>query len=146
MKLTAERTIDAPVDVVFKTLADIREYSKAVPHVIKYEFLTEATSGVGTRYRETREMNGREVVNDLEITEYVENDRVRIVADANGTIWDTIFSVAPSDGKTMVKILTEARAYKLLPRLINPLIKGMVAKAGAKDMELVKAYCENNRE
>ncbi len=36
----------------------------------------------------------------------------------------------------------DARAYKPLPKLMNPLIKGMVQKAVGKDMDAVKAYCE----
>jgi hypothetical protein len=36
----------------------------------------------------------------------------------------------------------EARAYKLLPRLLNPLIKGKVTRVVEKDMDLVKSYCE----
>ena len=36
----------------------------------------------------------------------------------------------------------DARAHKLPPKLMNPLIKGMVQKAVEKDMDAVKAYCE----
>ena len=36
-------------------------------------------------------------------------------------------------------------ARKLLPRVMNPLIRGMVAKAVERDMDLVKAFCEGAR-
>jgi len=38
--ITVTRTINAPVEVVFQTVADIREIGKALPHVIGLEFLT----------------------------------------------------------------------------------------------------------
>jgi uncharacterized protein YndB with AHSA1/START domain len=52
------RTIRAPVDLVFQTVADIRRFSQALPHVVKVEFLSDARTGVGTRFRETRLING----------------------------------------------------------------------------------------
>ena len=39
-----------------------------------------------------------EATTELEVTEYVENDHVRMVADSHGTIWDTVFSVKEQTG------------------------------------------------
>lgn len=143
--ITVTRTINAPIEKVFGTVADIRQFEQALPHVIGHEFLSEQESGVGTQFRETRVMKGRETVTELEVTEYVENDRVRMVADTNGTVWDTVFTVT-TDGTTTTLVTTmQARAYKLLPKLLNPLIRGMIAKAVGKDMDLVKASCEGDR-
>ena len=36
-QITATRTIEAPIEVVFRTVSDISELSKALPHVINYE-------------------------------------------------------------------------------------------------------------
>ncbi len=52
------RTIHAPVESVFQILADIENYSKAVPDIVGVEMLSEVTSGVGARFRETRLMKG----------------------------------------------------------------------------------------
>ena len=49
---------------------------------------------------------------------------------------------AESEGQTLLTMAMDARAYKFLPRLLNPLIKGMVKKAIEADMDSVKAYCE----
>ncbi|QDT95014.1 SRPBCC family protein [Gimesia aquarii] len=142
---TITRTIDAPLEDVFNTVADISQFSEAIPHIIKVEFLTESKTGVGTRFRETRVMKGKEVATELEVTEYAENDRVRMVADSHGTVWDSLFTVRSENGKTNLTLIMEARAYKFLPRLMNPLIKGMVAKAVGMDMDMVKAHCENQQ-
>lgn len=141
-RITVTRTINAPIDVVFRTVADIREFSKALPHVVKWEFLSDVQSGVGTRFRETRLMKGKEATTELEVTEHVENDRVRMVADTHGTVWDTVFSVTSGDGNTTLAMTMDANAYKLLLKLMNLLIKGMITKAVEKDMDLVKAFCE----
>ena len=136
------RTIGAPAEVVFRTVADIREFSKVLPHVVQFEFLSDITSGVGTQFRETRLMSGREATTELEIVEYVQNQRVRFVAESHGTVWDTTFAVAPEGDHTKLTMVMDAKANRLLSRLMNMLIKGMVTKAVEKDLDLVKAFCE----
>ena len=39
-RMTVTRTIDAPVDLVFNTVADISQFSQAIPHIVNVEFLT----------------------------------------------------------------------------------------------------------
>ena len=138
------RTIDAPVEAVFETVADISNFSRAVPHITRVEFLTERRVGAGTRFRETRLMRGREATTELEVTEYERNERVRMVADAGGTVWDSLFTVTPvgDGGSTRLDLVMEARPYRFMSRLLVPLMKGVVAKAVAADMEAVKAWLE----
>ena len=144
-RIQVNRTINAPVETVFNTVADIREFSKALPHVVKYEFLSDLQAGVGTRFRETRLMNGKEAATELEVTEHVDNDRVRMVADSHGAIWDTTFIVAPQGTQSKLTMTMDAKAYKLMTRMMNFLIKGMIRKAVERDMDLVKSYCENGQ-
>ena len=41
------RTIGAPVDSVFEIVADPVNFTKAVPQIVKVEFLTDQSAGVG---------------------------------------------------------------------------------------------------
>lgn len=141
-RIVVSRSIDAPVDLVFKTVADINQLSKAVPRIVKFEFLSETKSGVGTRFRETRLMKGQEAVTELEVTEYIPNDHVRMVADRHGTVWDTVFSVKPGKEHTELTVAMDAKAYKLAPKLIHPFISPMLRNAMEQDMDAVKAFCE----
>jgi uncharacterized protein YndB with AHSA1/START domain len=139
------RTINAPVGAVFDTIAHIQNFQKAIPHITNVEILSDVESGVGTRFRETRVMGKREATAEMEVTEYVENERVRIVSDSHGTVWDSLFSLTPAGDGTRMDFLMEARPYKFFPKLMIPLTKGMVAKAIEKDMDAVKAYCEDGQ-
>lgn len=141
-RTTIVRTIDAPIEKVFETVAHIENFAKAVPHIVGTEFLSDVKSGVGTRFRETRRMRGKETTTELEVTEYIENDRVRILADAGGTVWDTVFEVAPEADQVRLTVSMDASAYKLMSKLVNPFIKGFVQKAIESDMDSVKIYCE----
>ena len=69
--------------------------------------------------------------------------RVGIVSDTHGTVWDTVFTVRDGGGETELEMVMDAKAYKLFPRLLNPLFKGMIQKAIEGDMDAVKAYCES---
>lgn len=140
--ILVDRLVDAPADRVFKTVADITWFSQAVPRIVKVDFLSDTKTGIGTRFRETRLMNGKPAITELEVTEYKQNERVRIVADSHGTVWDTLFIVSPESARTKLTLAMEARAHKLLPSLINPLIRGAIKKAVEQDMDSVKAFCE----
>ena len=87
-------------------------------------------------------MHGKEAKCELEVREYVDNERVRMVADEGGTVWDTTFTVNQQDDEVLLRMDMAARPHKLLAKIITPMIRGMVAKAVAADMDAVKAYCE----
>lgn len=140
--ITVSKLIDAPVAEVFRTVAHVDVMSKALPHVTRFEVLTDRTEGVGVRFRETRVMNGREATTELEVTEYTPDERVRMVADTNGTIWDSVFAVRRVDNKTDLTLTMESRPYRLMARIVTPLIQGPIRRAVDKDLELIKKFCE----
>ena len=142
VRITVTRGINAPVDLIFKAVSDIEQLPEVVPEVVKTEFLSEVRSGMGTRFRETRLMNRKESVTELEVTEYVANDRVRMIADSHGTVWDSVFTVKAIVAKSELTLTMDAKAYKLIPRLLNPFLKGLFKKGLEKHMDEVKAYCE----
>lgn len=138
------RKIEAPISKVFRTLAAIEEFSQAIPHIKKVEFLSESRYGVGTRFRETRLMNGKEVTTELEVTELVENEYVRIVSDAGGTLWDTVFRVKQNGEAVEMNMQMDAIPHQVAAKIITPMILGMVSKFVQQDMDSVKEYCERN--
>jgi carbon monoxide dehydrogenase subunit G len=140
------RRIHAPVELVFRTLATIGEFSKAVPGIIKIEFLSDKKYGVGTRFRETRVMHGKEASTELEITELEENRHIRLVSNAGGAIWDTIFTVAQSGDSVEMNMKMDARPNQIAAKIVLPLIMGFVSKAVEQDMDSLKSYCESSRQ
>ena len=135
--------VDAPLELVFATIADISQYSKAVPHIKQVEFLSEQQTGVGARFRETRLMGDKETSTVLEVTEYVDHDRIRMISDEGGTIWDSVFHVADKNGGTELKLQMDIRPYKLWSKLLMPLVRSKIAGAVGQDLVCVKTYCES---
>ncbi len=138
----ATRSIQAPVETVFDAVAHIEKFSEAVDNITDVEFLTETHRGVGTRFRETRLMKGREATTELEVTEYIENESIRLVSDEGGTVWDTVFTTTPVDDGTQLAMVMDARPYKFAAKVVNPLIGRMISKAVESDLDAVKTYCE----
>ncbi len=87
-------------------------------------------------------MNGKESTTELEVTDFMENERVRMVADSHGTIWDSVFTVKPAGKHTELALTMDAKAHKTLPKFLNPLMKGLIKKGLEKHMDAVKAFCE----
>lgn len=140
--IQTSRRIDAPVDQVFRAVAHAEDFQQVVDEILRIELLSEQRTGVGTRFAETREVNGREATVELEVREYEPGERVRIISDEGGTVWDTTFRVSRREDRTELEMRMEARPHKLWARLLNPFIAGMVRRAVARDMDAVKAHCE----
>jgi len=137
------RMIAAPLDLVFRTISNVRNFRDAVPHITNVEFLSDKQTGVGTRFRETRIMNGREQTVELEVAEYVENERVRMICDAGGTTWDTTFTVSNDSNNVELIMLMDIKPHTLSARIMTPLIRSMVVSGVESDMDAVKAFCES---
>jgi len=135
-------TIEAPISLVFRTITDNEKYLEAVPDIVKVEYLTEQKSGVGTRFRSIRVTKGRESITELDVTEYIIDKKTRMVADSHGAIWDTTFDFEDLSGATRMTLTMDATAHKFLPKLMIPLMKGMIQKNVERDMESIKSYCE----
>ena len=109
------RTVDTSLDVVFKAVSDIGNLPNTVPDILKVEFLSDLRSGVGTRFRETRLMKGKESTTELEVTEFIDNEHVRMVAESHGTVWDSVFAVKATGGQTELVLTMDAKATSSCP-------------------------------
>ena len=91
-------------------------------------------------------MNGREQTVELEVAEYVKDRRVRMVSDAGGTVWDTMFTVSSNVENVVVEMQMDIKPHTLFARIINPLIRGVIVRAVESHMDAVKAFCESKCE
>lgn len=138
--ITVERSIQAPAEAVFAAVAEVEDLPEVVPEVTDVEFVTEATSGVGTRFVETRRQAGRDFVTELEITEHEPPRRVRMVAENRGTVWDTRFEIEDHGEGVLLRATLEARAEKITTRLRNKAMAPLLRKATQAHLDAVKAH------
>ncbi len=143
--IESTRLIHAPIDQVFAVISDVEQFAAAVPQIKKVDYLSERRSGVGTRYRETRESNGKTQSIELEVTELVTCDRIRMVSDAGGAVWDTLFTVKQNGDAVELSMQMQVRPHHFVAGLFNRLIRGMVVKGVEADMDAIRAHCESGR-
>lgn len=140
--IEASRTILAPREAVFEVTAHIENYAEVIPNITGVEYLSDQKTGVGARFKETRQMGKRSGTTELEVTEYDPPERVRLVSDQGGTIWDTVYTYEPTEAGTKLTMVMDIRPYKLAARLVTPFVYKVVSKAVESDMDAVKQHCE----
>jgi uncharacterized protein YndB with AHSA1/START domain len=142
MRWIAARTINAPADRVFRTVADPEEFHRAIPDGVSVVYLTAARSGVGTKFRATRMNRGKPAAFDQEVIEYVPDKHIRMHNETHGTLWIGMFDVTAQSAQSVLTLTMDSKTDRWLPRIMTRLIAPMVQKALEKDMDAVKAYCE----
>jgi hypothetical protein len=149
MEMHVSKVINAPVEQVFDVFSDIEQIEHRVPGIIKSEILSEVTSGIGTRWRETREMFGREAVEEMEISAFAPNQSYEVIAESGGAAYHTIYTFTSEGDGTNVALVFSATPKNLFSKLMSPLgylFKGVVRKAFEADMESLKKVCETQPE
>ncbi len=138
------KKINAPIATVFNTIADIREFAKARPHVIECGITSTVVYGVGTRFYEIRKIDNRETKIEFEITEFEKDNKVRIVSDSHGAIWDTTFTVESELNVTKLTMVMDVKAYSMISHLMSPKVLGKIKSSIDGDMDMIKEYCEKS--
>jgi uncharacterized protein YndB with AHSA1/START domain len=141
-QIKVNKIIAAAPEQVFRAVSDPESYAEAIEGVASVELLSELKSGVGARFRQNRLINKKELATEIEVTEFVENSRVRFRSNSSGCQWDTEFAVSTSAWPSELTITMDASAYKLEPTPINLHVMGLVGGAVEKDADALKAFCE----
>ena len=68
MKFQLVESFSCSADRVFKGLTQVEAFNEWMPNLVRIEVLTEGAFGIGTRWRETRKMFGKEGGELFEVT------------------------------------------------------------------------------
>ena len=139
-ELVVERRIAAPVEAVWRTLTDPDRVARALRSVERVEPLTEGPPTVGTRWRETRRVAGRQTVEDMLVTAYEPGARLVVESEAQGVrhVWEFTFLVYVNDGSQQPPSTTVRVAYvgrgpeRGLGRILARLLGGVDVKAAER--------------
>ncbi len=145
MKINVDCEIAAPKEKVFEVFSDLEGLAKNVTAITKMETLTEGEIGVGTRFKETRVMFGSESSEEMEIVEFVPNERIKEEARSGGAHYISEWSFSERKGVTTVSVEFSATAISLWGNLMSPLLffmAGSMKKAFLTDMEELKKVIE----
>jgi hypothetical protein len=145
---TVDRHIAAPPDVVFARASDFRRAPETISAIVKMDLLTDGPVRIGTRFRETRVLFGREATEEMTVTAFEPPKRYTLGAESHGSRYVTELSFAPDGQGTRVTMTFAATPVTFMARvmsvLMRPMTKGLV-KMCAKDLDDMKAAIERDR-
>lgn len=145
--VTVANTINAPVATVFGLFTDLEHCCERVSGIKKCEMLTTGPFGLRSRWLETREVLGREVTEELEVTAFEQNHSYTITNDVHGARMDTHFTFDPHGAGTTVNIVFSMEPHTFTSMLVSPLgwtMAGKIRRAIEHDLMDFKLLAEGH--
>ncbi|TWT85223.1 Polyketide cyclase / dehydrase and lipid transport [Posidoniimonas polymericola] len=143
--LAFNQQIAAPVDTVFAIATDLPRAAEHIAGIDRVELLTDGPVGLGTRWRETRTMFGRESTEELAITQFEPPRGYTVSSNSCGAQFDCRFDFSPTDGGTLMSLELDWRAVSVFAKLMSPLsgmMVGSIEKAMRQDLLDLKHAAE----
>ncbi|MFC0522100.1 SRPBCC family protein [Pontibacillus salicampi] len=127
---------------VFDFLTSFDNAQTIMPNVVKNEILTEGPMGVGTRFRETREIKGREAASIIEITEFDKPNTFSVRSDVDGLSTFYHYTLTDKEGGTEVDFVCNIEAETLRMKLVKPIFKQIMKKEDGDHVQKMKEAME----
>jgi hypothetical protein len=149
-ELTINQEVKAPAERVWAVLTDLEGTERTLRAVRKIERLDGGSSfGVGTRWRETRVMFGREATEEMAVTAIEPGRSYVVEADSRGTHYRSVMGVeALGDSRSRVYMTFAAESSGLLGKImaatIGRLFVGSIRKALRQDLEDIGRTAEGS--
>lgn len=138
MSISVSRHIDAQPDCVFQLASDFARLPERIPEITRVEVQTPGSVGVGTKFRETRVMFGKEATETMEVTGFNPPHEYQLRAGSCGARYDSIVRFDPDGAGTLATITLTITPQSLFAKLMQPLgwmMNGMLKKCFAKDLD-----------
>jgi carbon monoxide dehydrogenase subunit G len=145
MHLLLTQDIDAAPENVFARATDLSLWEADIGGVNKVEVLTDGPVGLGTRFRETRTMFGKEATEEMEVTDFQPGRSWTLEAASCGAHYTTQIRFVPTGGGTRLEWEMTSRSVSLAAKMfgwIGCLFIGSMKKIMAKDLVDLKNACE----
>ncbi len=144
---TVTKRIEASPQRVFDIFADIERVPERVSGIKKLEKLTPGPVGVGTRFRETRVMFGKEATEEMYFSAFEPPNRYEVKCESHGAEYRSVYAFRPDGNGTMLEMLFEAKPVSFFAKLMTPLaflFMGSMRKCMERDIDDLKKVAEAN--
>ncbi|MFJ7075110.1 SRPBCC family protein [Streptomyces sp. NPDC098781] len=146
--VVVERKVAAGQGPVWEALTDLAGMERALSGVTRVEVLTDGAFGVGTRWRETRRMFGKEATEEMWVTVCEPPERYVVEAESHGTHYVSEWQVrADGPSASTVRMTFSAVASGGVAGLLAKILGGLgtraVTKAIAKDLDDIARAVES---
>jgi len=126
---------------VFDFITASENAPKVTSSVVSMVKLTEGPVRVGTRYRETRLMNGKEHSTELEVAAYEPDQRYAMKNLTEGIETIYHYSFKPEKEGTRIELVCEVKATGL-KKLMVPMVASILKKEDGDHLQRLKQAME----
>ncbi|MGE3809490.1 MAG: SRPBCC family protein [Gemmataceae bacterium] len=137
--------VEAEPQMVFEACTDFASLAQRVKGIEKVEMLTDGPVGVGTRFRETRIMFGKEATEEMEVTAFEPGKGFTLEANSCGCRFISHHSFQAEGKGTQLTLSIESRPLTFFAKLMTPvgwLFQGMMKKCVEQDLDNLKKSVE----
>ena len=134
-KVSTSRRVGAPQQIVFDVATDLQNAAEHVDGIERIEMLTPGPFTVGTRWRETRVMMGREATEELAVTECNPPESYAVECQSCGAHYKSTFRFDPVGHATNLVFELESRPQTLLAKVLSPVPSLFMGKTVKKYLE-----------
>jgi hypothetical protein len=145
-KCVVSEQVGASPEAVFALASDFAGAPGRISGIKKTEMLTQGPVGVGTKFRETRVMFGKEATETMEVVEFQPGRSYTLRAVNCGCEYRTVVSVRSASPGSEITFEFSATALTFVATIMSTLMgwmmKGACVKAVRKDLADLKAAAE----
>lgn len=138
--------VDADPTRTFAAFTDLRNAATNIRGIKHIEVLTDGPIRLGTVFKETRTMFGKDAVETMEITAFDAPRGYSVGCGSCGARFDTDFRFTPESGGTRVDVAMTTVATSFFAKMMSPLMGwmmvGTMRKCFENDLADIKAVAE----
>lgn len=149
MKISVDIEIASSREKVWAAITDIDNCADFITSIINLEILNKPEDNmVGLKWKETREMFGKEASETMWVTHAVENEYYCTRTESHGSVYNTKLSLNELGGNTILTMTFSAEAQTTFVKLLSPImglmLNNSMKKALRKDLEDIKNHVEKS--
>src|SRR2546423_4330783 len=112
--------VDAPPEKVFALMSDFPKAPGRISSIKRIEMLTNGPVGLGTKFKETRVMFGKEATETMEVTAFDPPHSYSLVANSCGAIYDSRLTFESEGNGTNVTFTFHVKPVSFFAKLMSP--------------------------
>jgi carbon monoxide dehydrogenase subunit G len=145
--LDVSRQINANATQVWSVITNLDGAAEHLSGVKSLERISGPEFGVGTRWRETRKMFGKEATEEMEVASVTPGQAYTVLAESHGSKYHSQLRVKASGGGASVLTMSfnaEPQSFgaKVMGTLLGPLARSATKKAITQDLADIAAAAE----
>ena len=148
MKVQTDIIIDAPIEKVFTVFSDLGKAEERIAGIKKIVMIEgPAQMQVGTKWKETREMFGKEADEAMWVVELNENKNYVVLAESHGTKYRSEYTFEKAEEGVKVTMVFEGVPQTFVAKILGAMfffMKKSMEKMLYQDMFDLKKVCEEN--